>query len=136
MHVCRLNEVFRHIPESVGFDIEVKMTTPDTEACTPPEEVDRVVTAILAEVREWEALSYRRIVFSTFDPDVALALKQRQSSIPVSNFPHPLITLTSASFSLRDKLASLPARVDWQQAKDDILPCLAQQDTRRDHSSH
>lgn len=75
--------MFRGVPESVGFDIEVKMTTPSSQPCTNPDEVDRVVTAILAEVKTWDAVSYRRIIFSTFDPDVAIALKQRQSSIPV-----------------------------------------------------
>ena len=81
---CRLDEVFRGMPESVGFDIEVKMTTPDAEPHTAPQEVERMVTAILAEVREWEAASYRRMVFSSFDPDVAAELRRRQNSVPVS----------------------------------------------------
>ena len=72
------------MPESVGFDIEVKMTTPDAEPHTAPQEVDRMVAAILTEVREWEAVSYRRMVFSSFDPDVAAELRRRQTSVPVS----------------------------------------------------
>ena len=39
------------VPESVGFDIEVKMTTPDDLAATPAAEVERMVSATLAMVR-------------------------------------------------------------------------------------
>lgn len=105
----RLNEVFRHVPESVGFDIEVKMTTPDSAPATPPAEVARVVGAILAEVREWEAVSYRRLAFSTFDPDVALELKRRQASIPASSpiRAHSCID-TSAPLQICAMIAALP----------------------------
>ena len=39
------------VPESVSFDIEVKMTTPDDLAATPAAEVERMVSATLAIVR-------------------------------------------------------------------------------------
>ncbi len=46
-----LAEVFQRVPPHVGFDIEVKMTTPDDVLMTTPAEVDRMVDAILHEVR-------------------------------------------------------------------------------------
>lgn len=39
------------VPESVGFDIEVKMTTPDNLPAAPAAEVERMVSAILDTVR-------------------------------------------------------------------------------------
>jgi len=39
------------VPESVGFDIEVKMTTPDNLPAAPTAEVERMVSAILDTVR-------------------------------------------------------------------------------------
>jgi len=39
------------VPEDVGFDIEVKLATPDNLAATPAAEVERMVAPILAAVR-------------------------------------------------------------------------------------
>jgi len=39
------------VPEAVGFDIEVKLATPDDLAATPAAEVERMVAPILAAVR-------------------------------------------------------------------------------------
>ena len=80
-----LDEVFAALPPSVGFDIEVKMATPDDLAVTPPGEVERVVAPVLAAVERCcpPSLGARRVVFSSFDPDVCAALRARQSRWPV-----------------------------------------------------
>ena len=47
-----LAELFQHLPEQVSFDIEVKMTTPDSAPCTEPAEVQRMADAILRVVQQ------------------------------------------------------------------------------------
>ncbi|CAL8470273.1 g9815 [Coccomyxa elongata] len=70
-----LAEVFKGVSPSVGFDIEVKMATPSDMPVTPPQEVDRMVNAILEQVQAVATHSSRPIFFS--------ALRQRQSRFPV-----------------------------------------------------
>ncbi len=72
------------LPEDVAFDIEVKMTTPDDEERTPPEEVSRQLDAILAVVdRGLAAAPRRRLLFSSFDPEVCSELKRRRPEFSV-----------------------------------------------------
>jgi glycerophosphodiester phosphodiesterase len=77
-----LAELFEQLPKSVGFDIEVKMTTPDHVAATPQAEIKRMADAITAVVEAASRNSNRRVIFSSFDPDMctALAQQQRQSA--------------------------------------------------------
>lgn len=77
--------MFAGIPPEVAFDIEVKMTTPDDEERTPPEEVSRVLDALLAAVDAAQAAAPapRLLLFSSFDPEVCLELKRRRPSLPV-----------------------------------------------------
>jgi hypothetical protein len=75
----------QEVPEHVGFDIEVKMTVPDHVPFTSSEEIDRVVGPIVACVEAAcssaaaAGRGSRTIVYSSFDPDVCVALAQRQS---------------------------------------------------------
>ncbi|KAF5828339.1 Glycerophosphoryl diester phosphodiesterase family-domain-containing protein [Dunaliella salina] len=81
-----LDAIFDGIPENVGLNLEVKMAVPRWCPATPPQEVDRMVTPILECVRRHTGMgqtSSRNITFSSFDPDVCVALKSRQSSYPV-----------------------------------------------------
>jgi glycerophosphodiester phosphodiesterase len=80
-----LEEVFTALPPGVGFDIEVKMATPNDVAVTPAEEVARVVGPILETVERCcpPALGGRQVVFSSFDPDVCAELRARQDRWPV-----------------------------------------------------
>eukprot|EP00198_Chlamydomonas_reinhardtii_P004009 XP_001693345.1 glycerophosphoryl diester phosphodiesterase family protein [Chlamydomonas reinhardtii] len=74
-----LEAVFRAMPPEIGFDIE--MTTGDDVVHTPAEEVDRMLSAILP-VQQQPPMG-RRIMFSSFDPDVCVELRRRQSRYPV-----------------------------------------------------
>lgn len=78
-----LSQLFKTLPEHVGFDIEVKMAMPDNVEATPAEEIDRMLTPILKCVEENATNSNRTIVFTSFDPDVCLELARRQSRYPV-----------------------------------------------------
>lgn len=86
-----LSEVFAAVPQEVGFDIEVKMTTPHNILKTPPEEVDRVVTATLKAVDQASIISSsptalrrpRAVMFSSFDPEVCIELKSRRPEFSV-----------------------------------------------------
>eukprot|EP00983_Pelagomonas_calceolata_P018882 593778-Pelagomonas_calceolata.AAC.6 len=61
-----LDRFLQGLPEHVGLNLEVKMAMPNTCPATPPEE------------RHTETSS-RGVTFSSFDPDVCVALKSRQS---------------------------------------------------------
>lgn len=86
-----LSEVFAAVPQEVGFDIEVKMTTPHDILKTPPEEVERVVTATLIAVDQASLISSspstlrrpRAVMFSSFDPEVCVELKTRRPEFTV-----------------------------------------------------
>lgn len=83
-----LAEVFEGVPTSVGINIEVKMTTPDTVTRTPETEVERIVGPLLAvaakhaQQEQQEGQAPRTVMFSSFDPEVCVALRQR---LPASN---------------------------------------------------
>jgi len=84
----RLEQLFKELPSNLAFNIEVKMATPDELAVTPPEEVTRMVDAILDTVALYSSSSSdqgssRPVVFSSFDPDVCRELRARQSQWPV-----------------------------------------------------
>lgn len=88
-----LLEVFEKLPPHIAFDIEIKMTTPDTVVRTPDEEISRVVNAIVhtlgaIETRiQLEGLPKRKIMFSSFDPDVCLRIKKHR--------PHDVVMFLS-----------------------------------------
>lgn len=80
-----LEEVFAGLPSHIAFDIEVKMTTPSDIEQTPPEEVERVVTATLAAVDAAAAScrGTRAVMFSSFDPEVCTEIRMRRPEFPV-----------------------------------------------------
>lgn len=71
------------VPDHIGFDVEVKMTVPGTVERTSAEEITRVVGPILEIVEDCTRNSSRTIVFSSFDPDICIELRKRQSRFPV-----------------------------------------------------
>lgn len=81
-----LMDVFQGTSDCMGLNLEVKMTTPSHVAVTPPEEVDFTVNAILDSIDEYLAVCPSRaqsLVLSSFDPDVCIALRERQCALPV-----------------------------------------------------
>jgi glycerophosphodiester phosphodiesterase len=87
----RLEQLFEGLPPELGFNIEVKMATPDSMAVTPAAEVERMVGPILRVLQaycdpqqpEGSSRPPRPILLSSFDPDVCRELRARQSSWPV-----------------------------------------------------
>lgn len=77
-----LSEVLSSVPESIGFDLEVKLTTPPDQI-TQPDEVERMVQPILQTVQQALQTSARKMFFSSFDPEICLALRERQQDLPV-----------------------------------------------------
>ncbi|KAF5825964.1 Glycerophosphoryl diester phosphodiesterase family-domain-containing protein [Dunaliella salina] len=72
-----LSAIFEGLPEDVGLNVEIKMAVPDTVAVTPAEEVQRMLTPILQCVdRHVGPSSTRAVTFSSFDPDVCIALRR------------------------------------------------------------
>lgn len=76
-----LADVFQAVPQGCGFDVEVKMTTGPEVVATPPDEIDRMLSAILPVVAAHAR--GRDVFYSSFDPDVCTELRRRQSAHPV-----------------------------------------------------
>lgn len=80
-----LEEMFRTIPEEVGFNIEMKypmlFESVAEEMDTYAVELNSFVDTVLAMV--YSRRGARNIVFSSFHPDICLLLTFKQPSIPV-----------------------------------------------------
>ncbi|CAL5218465.1 g148 [Coccomyxa viridis] len=103
-----LAEVFKGVDQSVGFDIEVKMATPPELAVTPPQEIERMVTPILEAVQAVATHSSRPIVFSSFDPEICRALRQRQQRFPVL-----LLSTGGTCWHADERRMSIAAAIQW-----------------------
>ncbi len=110
-----LAELFQQIPEGVGFDIEVKMTTPDTQISTEPDEINRMLQPILSTVQQALQTSSRKVFFSSFDPEMCQALRKRQQEIPVF-----FLSTGPASFKPHSdpRRTTVAAAIDWAHQTD------------------
>lgn len=77
-----LAQLFTELPESLGFNIEVKMSTSPALERTPATEIDRMLDAILPVVQR-HCEGPRAVMFSSFDPEVVAALAARALSAQV-----------------------------------------------------
>ena len=82
-----LEQMFRQLPESTGFNIEMKYPmlyeTEEQEMDTFAVELNTFVDAVLTKVYDWDGTKKRNIIFSSFNPDICLLLSFKQPSIPV-----------------------------------------------------
>ncbi|XP_021297118.1 glycerophosphodiester phosphodiesterase GDPD3-like [Herrania umbratica] len=76
--LCTLEEVFRNVDQSLGFNIELKF---DDQIVYEEEEVSRLLQAILKVV--FENAKDRPVMFSSFQPDAAQLVRKLQSTYPV-----------------------------------------------------
>jgi glycerophosphodiester phosphodiesterase len=76
--LCTLEEAFKQVDPSVGFNIEVKFDDIDE---TSDVELQRVIYPIVESVRQHS--NGRRIYFSSFHPDAVHLLGSLQSTYPV-----------------------------------------------------
>ena len=80
-----LDNLFRKLPRSLGFNIEVKypmIHEADDQNMGPYAlEMNQFCDIVLSKV--YEFAGQRRIVFSSFNPNICLCLKLKQPSIPV-----------------------------------------------------
>lgn len=80
-----LEEMFRTLPEEVGFNIEMKypmlFESVEEEMDTYAVELNMFVDTVLKMV--YDRRKKRNIVFSSFHPDICLLLTFKQPSIPV-----------------------------------------------------
>jgi glycerophosphodiester phosphodiesterase len=80
-----LEEMFLKIPESVGFNIEMKYPmlheTEEQEMDTYAVELNSFVDTVLTKV--YDLGRERKIIFSSFNPDICLLLSFKQPSIPI-----------------------------------------------------
>ncbi|XP_071701818.1 glycerophosphodiester phosphodiesterase GDPD2-like isoform X2 [Rutidosis leptorrhynchoides] len=77
-HFCTLQEAFQNVNPCLGFNIELKF---DDYVVYEEEYLIHVLQVILKVV--YENAHERRIIFSTFKPDVALLMKKLQHTYPV-----------------------------------------------------
>ncbi|TGJ87213.1 hypothetical protein E0Z10_g1511 [Xylaria hypoxylon] len=80
-----LEELFKKIPENVGFNIEMKypmlLESEQHYMDTYAIELNSFCDAVLAKV--YEMAQNRHIIFSSFNPDICLCLNFKQPSIPI-----------------------------------------------------
>jgi glycerophosphodiester phosphodiesterase len=97
-----LEEMFKKLPASVGFNIEMKYPMlsefEDEEVDTYAVELNSFVDTVLTKV--YDLGKGRQIIFSSFNPDICLLLSFKQPSIPV------LFLTDSGTFPVGDIRAS------------------------------
>ncbi|KAB2575044.1 Glycerophosphodiester phosphodiesterase GDE1 [Lasiodiplodia theobromae] len=80
-----LEEMFKKLPESIGFNIEMKYPmlheTEEHDMDTYAVELNSFVDTVLKKV--YDLGSNRNIIFSSFHPDICLLLSFKQPSIPI-----------------------------------------------------
>ncbi|KKA28844.1 hypothetical protein TD95_000248 [Thielaviopsis punctulata] len=80
-----LEDLFHQLPESVGFNIEMKYPmlheSEEHEMDTYAVELNSFCDTILSKV--YDLAGARHIIFSSFNPDICLCLSFKQPSIPI-----------------------------------------------------
>lgn len=80
-----LEEMFKKLPESIGFNIEMKYPmlheSEEQEMDTYAVELNSFVDTVLTKV--YDLGKKRNIIFSSFNPDICLLLSFKQPSIPI-----------------------------------------------------
>ncbi|PQE33196.1 Glycerophosphodiester phosphodiesterase GDE1 protein [Rutstroemia sp. NJR-2017a WRK4] len=80
-----LEEMFRELPEGVGFNIEMKYPmlheTEEHEMDTYAVELNSFCDTVLSKV--YDMKQKRKVIFSSFNPDICLLLSFKQPSIPI-----------------------------------------------------
>jgi glycerophosphodiester phosphodiesterase len=80
-----LEEMFLKIPENVGFNVEMKYPmlheSEEHEMDTYAVELNSFVDTVLTKV--YDLCKKRKIIFSSFNPDICLLLSFKQPNIPV-----------------------------------------------------
>ncbi|KAK5631441.1 hypothetical protein RRF57_007155 [Xylaria bambusicola] len=80
-----LEELFKKIPENVGFNIEMKypmlLESEQHYMDTYAIELNSFCDTVLEKV--YELTQHRHIIFSSFNPDICLCLSFKQPSIPI-----------------------------------------------------
>ena len=80
-----LEEMFKKLPESIGFNIEMKYPmlheSEEEEMDTYAVELNSFVDTVLTKV--YDLGKKRNIIFSSFNPDICLLLSFKQPSIPI-----------------------------------------------------
>ncbi len=80
-----LEEMFKKLPESIGFNIEMKYPmlseSEEQEMDTYAVELNSFVDTVLTKV--YDLGNKRNIIFSSFNPDICLLLSLKQPSVPI-----------------------------------------------------
>jgi len=80
-----LEDLFRELPESVGFNIEMKYPmlheSEEHEMDTYAVELNSFCDTVLTKV--YDLVGDRHVIFSSFNPDICLCLSFKQPSIPI-----------------------------------------------------
>jgi glycerophosphodiester phosphodiesterase len=80
-----LEDLFRKLPESIGFNIEMKYPmlheSEEHEMDTYAVELNSFCDTVLSKV--YDLAGNRHIIFSSFNPDICLCLSFKQPSIPI-----------------------------------------------------
>ncbi|KAL8161775.1 hypothetical protein V2J09_013264 [Rumex salicifolius] len=76
--LCTLEEVFKNVGQTVGFDIELKL---DDAVLYEEEEMRHVIKVVMDVVQKY--VKKRVVIFSSFHPDATRLMRQIQDTYPV-----------------------------------------------------
>ena len=97
-----LESAFKLVPQGVGFNIEVKHPSAlwESENNAHAESRNEVVNAVLRTVFKY-ATSERRVLFSSFDPDICVCLSVKQARYPVFFLTPGMVDETAVVYDMR-----------------------------------
>lgn len=82
-----LDDLFRQLPEAIGFNVELKYPmlheSEEHDMDAYAVELNSFCDAVLAKVYDHLGRQRRRVIFSSFNPDVCLCLSFKQPSVPI-----------------------------------------------------
>lgn len=82
-----LEDLFRQIPDEVGFNIEMKYPmlheSEENDMDAYAVELNSFCDTVLAKVYDMAGAGTRPLIFSSFNPDICLCLSFKQPSIPI-----------------------------------------------------
>lgn len=109
-----LDQVLASLPESLSLNLEIKMTTPNTLLKTPAEEVFQATQPVVDLLKGFfQSGGSRRILLSSFDPEVCIELKNQLKDAQLESIPVMLITTGGSYPHVDPRRKSISAAIEF-----------------------
>eukprot|EP00210_Caulerpa_lentillifera_P007477 g7144.t1 len=110
-----LEQVLNDLPESLSINLEIKMTTPSTLVQTPPHEVLRATQSVINLLSKsiQQRGSSRRVLLSSFDPDVCVEMRRQLKASGIDQVPIMYITTGGSWLHSDPRRMSISAAIQF-----------------------